>query len=268
MKKIAVFSLSVCVMLFSSAVYADLLTGGVTSRGTDFIFQYINPPANSSPSGWNFASPMEGENLTSGELMNLFCVDMHTYVTSDFVDPSIGQSYDAVLLSSSTMTLYSDFQKAALNSLFSYVYTSILDDANNMLYTAATMAFQLTVWEIIHEDSGDWNIASGNFGITGAAMSQTPGGTRYINDSLYNEIVSLTDHWFAAFADESLWGPNYARTDIPLYVYVAEGGTHVSQTLLSVTPPAVPEPATMLIFGLGTLALPFARRLRKKEPVV
>ncbi|MDR1963090.1 MAG: PEP-CTERM sorting domain-containing protein, partial [Planctomycetaceae bacterium] len=54
-------------------------------------------------------------------------------------------------------------------------------------------------------------------------------------------------------------------TNHELTVYVAEGGQSVSQTFISVVghPALVPEPATMLIFGIGIVTLPCLRRVRK-----
>ena len=262
MKKLTLCVFSVLfAMTLSVEARADMLvsTPGAT---LDSYFRFLNDTDNN---GWHYAAPFGAENLTTGQLLNTFCVDRYTYTSSDFSLPGVGQEYGAVALNSPTMTLFSDIQKSALNSLFSHVYTTITDSQNNLLNTAAAMAFQLTVWEIVHETSGVWNLANGVFGINAAATyrnSDHTGGSEYDN-RLFNDVISLTSSWFSAIADEPMWvAMGYGKTDLELTVYVAEGGTHVSQTLISTTAPAAvtPEPATILMFGMGVLALPFCRR--------
>ena len=250
---------------------ADRLTGDMTTEGLRSFFRFT------TDGKYRFAAPIEGKNITTDQSMNMFCMDYYTFTTPNFEKPKVGQPYDPIALNSPEMTLYSDVQKAALNSLFSHVYMTIVDPDDNLYYNAASWAFQLAVWEIVHETSGKWNLFSGSFGISTAMTYNKPDltGGYQTNSTLFLNVLALTNSWFAAIADESLWGPNYPKTDLELTVYVAEGGTHVSQTLIStvgppkdpVTPESVltPEPASMLIFSTGLLALPFVRHLRKNR---
>jgi len=246
---------------------ADMLIGDMTNESLRSFFKFLDD------GNWYYAAPIEGENLTTGQVMNLFCTDHYTYTTPDFENPHRGQAYNAVALNSPTMTLYSNAQKAALNSLFSHVYGTIVDADDNLLNNASGWAFQLAVWEIVHETSGKWSLSSGSFGITGAMTYSKPNLTGAQTDSaLYKEVISLTNTWFAAIGNETLWGSKYPKNDYDLTVYVAEGGTHVSQTIIStVGPPpeppknVTPEPASVLIVASGLALLPFTRRRRNAQ---
>ena len=248
--------------MFAVESHADLLTG-LTTPPWESYFRFLNDPGDSE---WHYSRPFGVQNLTTGQLLNMFCADRDTQTSDNFSNPDIGEEYWSEPLNSVTMTLFSDLQKAALNSLFSHVYTTIVDASNNLLIgLPAGMAFQLAVWEIVHETNGAWDITSGSFGISAAATFYPDHSSSYFDDDLYNEVVALLDFWFAAIANESLWGPDYPWTNVELTVYVATNGVDASQTLISPTfpPAAIPEPTTMLMFGVATLALPFARRLRK-----
>ena len=250
---------------------ADLLTGDMTTEGLRSFFRFT------ADGKYRFAAPIEGKNITTDQWMNMFCMDYYTFTTPNFEKPKVGQPYDPIALNSPAMTLYSDTQKAALNSLFSHVYMTLVDSYDNLYYNAASWAFQLAVWEIVHETSGKWSLSSGSFGISSAATYNRPDltGGYQTNSTLYLNVIALTNSWFAAIADESLWGPNYQKTDLELTVYVAEGGTHVSQTLISTVgppkepeipePSPTPEPASMLIFSTGLFVLPLVHRLRKNR---
>ena len=258
---ITVFALVTAGM--TGMAHADMLTGNMTNESLRSFFKFRDD------GHWYYAAPIEGENLTTGQVMNLFCTDHYTYTTPDFENPKLGQPYNPVALNSPTMTLYSNAQIAALNSLFSHVYGTIVDADDNLLNNASGWAFQLAVWEIVHETSSKWSLSSGSFGISSAMTYSKPNLTGAQTDNaLYWEVISLTDSWFAAIANESLWGSKYPKSDIELTVYVAEGGTHVSQTMIStVGPPknVTPEPASLLIVASGLALLPFTRRKRNPQ---
>lgn len=242
---------------------ADLLTG--SDVFSEAYFHFINDKVNS---GYRFASPIKGTNLTTGQSMTVFCADQYTPLSDNYMNPAIGQQYTGTTLVSSE--LFTDHQKTAVSSLFSHVYSSVFDAVT--VKAPAALAFQLAVWEIMHETSGYWGITTGKFGI-----DQARDANGKLDTALYNEVTKLTNNWLAASLNESLWtGLGYGKTDLEVYVYVAEGGTHASQTILSTrepnrvetseTPEAItPEPASMLMAGIGLLAFPFARRVLRKK---
>ena len=83
---------------------------------------------------------------------------------------------------------------------------------------------------------------------------------------MYNQLVGLTDSWFASI-DSGIWTGPFAKEMSYELTYFDWIG-NPSQPLIAVTGQSsdatTPEPATMLMFGMGLLTLPFARRLRKK----
>ncbi|MDR2440120.1 MAG: PEP-CTERM sorting domain-containing protein [Planctomycetaceae bacterium] len=223
----------------------------------------FHTPANES----NYATYADGidvVNATTNQAFHLFCGDLYTYTSSSFSDPNVGENYGAMSLEAST--LYSQMQKQQLNSLFSHVYLSLYDSD----YDKTSQLLQLAVWEIIHESTDDvLSLRSGSMYVDKVLMIQNgPNGENqnYWDQSgiILNETLTILDSWFNAIANNSWSELGYQYTNLPLTVYLAEGGNHASQTFIStVAPAATPEPATMLIFTLGLAGLPALLRHRK-----
>ncbi|MDR3182506.1 MAG: PEP-CTERM sorting domain-containing protein, partial [Planctomycetaceae bacterium] len=111
--------------------------------------------------------------------------------------------------------------------------------------------FQLAVWEIANDTASNLDLRDGDISLLSCSKGST------VLDATLNTL----DSWFKAIVDDS-WGDiGYAEDRVSLTVFMPEGGNHVSQTFIGVA--VAPEPATMLIFGLGIVGAAAARRRRK-----
>jgi hypothetical protein len=249
MTRFIAFTLCVSFIVVSVTVAcADVLTGkSAMSVGATVV--------NDGVSNSVYVSPMRVDNHTTDQRdFLLFCGDFNISTSATF--GTTGQEYGAFALASPSVSFYSDVQKDRINDLFGYTYATAFDLDGNILNTVYAQAIQLAIWSILHETTDDYNILEGSF--------------RLANN--YNSsVVSTTNALLDAVLGNITWGSIGLGDffDYDLTVYVAEGGNHVSQTLISVTgtpnrePNPTPEPATMLMFGLGLAGLGLTHRLRK-----
>jgi len=258
MRTSTVFALAAAfAVVCSSAVRADFLTGNVAQT----TWSTLN---GSGIQESVYVTPMRVTNNTTEQKdFLLFCGDFFTSTTAAYGSAK-GQEYNAFAMSSTSIDFYTDTQKSRIDDLFGHSYAAAFDLDGNILDSIYAQAIQLSIWSILHEETDNYNILEGSFRLT----------------ANYNmAVVNATNSLLGAVLGDVDWGTlgmgDYV--DYDLTVYVAEGGKTVSQTLISVTgspnreeppnapPSATPEPATMLIVGLGLAGLGLAGRRRMKK---
>ena len=242
------FGFAVLFVVFSAvAAHADLLTGkSVLTTSGSIVHDGVSRSV--------YVSPMSVTNHTTGQdPFLLFCGDYTTATTKAF--QTTGHEYNAYAMGSSSVPFYSDQQKEYVNALFGHAYSTAFDPVGTITNTVYASAIQLAIWSILHETE-NYDILSGNF---------------HVASSFNANIVQATNNLLNAVLGNVTWGSLGMAdfVDYDLTVYVAEGGKNISQTFISVTgspnrePAVVPEPATLVMFGLGLIGLAAARRQRK-----
>lgn len=242
-----VFAVTMISIAFTTTrVQADILTGQVMLSNTQTIH-------NGDKSGKVYVTPILITNHTSGQdAFAAFCGDFTTSTSAGFSNAS-GQAYGAYSLWAGDLTMYSDTQKHQINDLFNYAYATAFDTNGTVINQTYASAFQLTLWEVLTETTPTLNITNGSF---------------YLSASKSNQgLIDTTNSWLDALIGNTSWESlGLISGNYDLTVYVAEGGKSVSQTLISVMgpPTTTPEPATLMVLGLGLMGLGLARTRRQK----
>jgi hypothetical protein len=261
---------AVMMVLGTSAANADRLTHSGYSPLDGYRYNFTFQNAQNETETWTeTAEEIHGTNLTTGQDLQFFCTGYYTYTSSAFASAT-GQKYTASSLADSPL---SDVQQYAIQTLFDHTYSSLLD-AQEIYATATeskqsaaqkqvalmTMAIQYSVWEIVHEvsDTNDWDILTGQFKVSNIENAS------YTAKNMLTQVANLSSSWFASI-DSGFWADPYA-TATPWEITYFNAGT-VSQPFVSVTgvreSTSTPEPATLLVMGLGLAGAACMRRRRK-----
>lgn len=205
------------------------------------------------------AVPVKITNHDTGQQFIAFCGDFTTPVSNGFWQETVGQCYDAYAVEDAY--IYTELQRTHINDLFSYAYSTAFDLDGNVIDVKNAQAFQITLWEMLTETTSTLDITSGTFRLT----KDTTSKVATTANQWLNALMNGEDGWMAL-------GLSAISYDVT--VYIAEGGSHVSQTMISVVRPPVPtiprapagtpEPATLVVFGLGLMGLGLAQTRRQK----
>lgn len=219
------------------ATYAESANFGAGGVGYGSGSIWPNPTYPNSPEhqvgvgigGDNFTTSNKTYGFSSTGSFNTWCVDITHWLINGSVTYNIGTTAElAANFVASGSTRVSDLQKLA-NEEYSTVDTKL-----------ESAAFQLAVWAIMFSDKG-----SGVYTLNSSTFVAAPGDTGY----------TIAQGWLTQLDTADVTG-NYNIT----YLYQPTGREFPENSQDMVVFTSVPEPATMLLFGLGLIGVAGIRR--------
>ena len=261
------FALSVTLVVsaaFTVETFAETLL--MQPRDIAPTYRFIMSEANGT-STYNYWDGIQTKDLDTDTAYRLFCTDLYTYTSNAF--SYTGQGYTSTALANSEF--HTDLQISQLQSLFDHVYTKAFNadySYNNDFYASL---FQFAIWEIVNDTADELSLREGDLHFLDAGYLASNGVSYYQSNEVMEEALTTLDSWFYAIVNNAWDEIGYDEDKVNLTVYLAEGGTHVSQTFIGVDPyathyqAATPEPTTMLIVGLGIVGIGTIAARRKTQ---
>ncbi|MDP4528523.1 PEP-CTERM sorting domain-containing protein [Alkalimonas delamerensis] len=151
-----------------------------------------------------------------GMSVDAFCVEFTQGVLSGW------QSYELV----ETSQVFSATQSQAIERLFTAYHTEVGTASSN------NAAFQLALWEIVHETAPSWDLTQGSF-----------------TTSTNGAVLDLASGWLQSLDSIESQFSLYVLTNANSQNQLVFSGVPLD------TPTSVPAPATLGLFGLGALLL-------------
>lgn len=216
-------SLAASVSCASAATIGLDYTGFSRGKATVNIVSPVALPNNRVAAGEFTFDVTERDGLpVSGEKFAAFCADIFTDLDQDGFTYSYEQG----------VTPFHGLVRDNLDQLFSVFYSTISD-------RISSAAFQVALWEIIHETAGAYDVASGFFSV------KTTNGVAELAQSYLNGLGgAATGRYQLTFYDGH------------------QSGAPGSQSLISATPVPLPASLLLLLGGLGAVGA-----LRRKSRV-
>jgi hypothetical protein len=214
MKLAALFcAIGTGLLLSVQAVATPLIVSGFEypNSPTTAHIRNTTPGANANVYAGGFLTDAGGNSFTS------WCVDI-------FQRTNFGQTVNDYSLTDGASALGAA-RSDALGRLATHAYASVTDAANSG-------AFQLAIWEIVNETSGNpYNLGAGNF-----RASDVSNGSRALAQSWLNNLGSLNRYAVNVWRSRT-------RQDLAVFERVS-----------------VPEAGSLVMLSLGLLAAGVARR--------
>ncbi|WP_306145406.1 VPLPA-CTERM sorting domain-containing protein [Roseibium sp. MMSF_3412] len=185
----------------------------------------------------NNGDPMVNQRVTAGGFrLNTGAADIIAWCVDIAHNLSLKGLYQVTSTPFTNTFTFSETQKTNIKSLFETTYSSL--DLNNNNQSAG---FQLALWELIYEKSGNFDVKNGNFKSTTNTDARN-----FANTFLGNLGGAVTQSYNIDYYESLGYGRNNSK---------------YSQNLVSVTP--VPLPAAGLLLGCGLAGFYLAQRRKK-----
>ncbi len=173
----------------------------------------------------------DGEAMNGGNWFDAFCVDIYQniYATSYSNTPVSLVAPSAVHGGLQAAWLYNTYYSTTAN--------------------AATIAgLQVAIWEVITDDYSNFNLSGGNFAVTSSNSAIISNANSFLNNLKVNYDPTGLDSMFAIMQN--------GKYQDQLIKYSLPG-------VVGDPPAGTPEPATMILMGIGMIALAGYKKFRK-----
>ncbi|QTN31300.1 hypothetical protein HZ994_02805 [Akkermansiaceae bacterium] len=168
----------------------------------------------------------------------------HTYVGSDFATANSRYINEGV----------SQYRPGALLRA-----AYLIDRFYDQVHAAGDIeaaALQTAIWEVLYDAAPDVETGQGNYYVRNNTGNS-------VLDGRANQIIAITDGWFASAASDNWGGPGYDPTDRVIF-WIDPTNPNNNQSVISLNPwdgpVPVPELGTSIAFSFGLMIALLRRR--------
>jgi hypothetical protein len=220
----------------SSGVSVQYTIGGVTSTETAIPGPYYWTPT-TQPLNSTFPNPT-----------STFCVELNQTI-------STGQTYSYTVTALASQSGVTSTEATDITKLWGAYYNTAWE-STSFNGSLQSTAFQLALWKLVYDGGTNLNLATGNFVVPNANLSNT------------STAAGLAQSWLNALAgtSSSIFSTNFGSQEL---VWLSNSWAQDQLTMIPNPHPnvATPAPPGVVLAGLGALGL-LGRSLRRRSAPV